>query len=323
MSQSDVIHIVTSLVGLSGAETHAATLRDTLKHFGKPVQLWSDRQSSATQRYGGTPISPFSGQMPRGGVLVLVGTFLALEPWIAYAHPRRVVLVCINSDPLALQQFIGRLKQASLPSIELVYVSSRLRDAMGIPGRLCPEIIDLDKFSPRATPPAREGFIVGRLSRDVPEKHHPDDPSLYKLLTWQSMQVRVMGGTCIAPHCERYPAIDIVPAGAEPAPDFLRSLDVFFYRTSPQWHEPSGRVVMEALASGLPVVAHTSGGYTDWIEPGENGFVCSNQEEALDQLLRISKNPELRGHLSSGARATALKRCGLEAASEYAEWLVG
>src|SRR5689334_6874272 len=96
------IHIVTTLHTLSGAGTHAATLRASLQAYGQMVSLWSDRPGPMTAHYGARVIQPFSGALPRGGTLILVGAYLQLSPWIEHARPQRLVLICINSDPISL-----------------------------------------------------------------------------------------------------------------------------------------------------------------------------------------------------------------------------
>lgn len=317
-----IFHIVTSLSGLSGAETHSATLGSALRQAGHDVQLWSDRATPFVARFGGKAINAFGGAMPRGGTLVVVGCFVSVMPWIDYARPERLILVCINSDPDSLHTMLGKLGRPDLPETELVYVSSRLRDAMGVPGIVCPEMMDLDVFHP-ASPKSEGPLTIGRLSRDVAEKHHPDDPSLYRMLAWNGFRVRIMGGTVLHEALADMPEIELLPAGAEPAPEFLRSLDVFFYRTAPSWHEPSGRVVMEALASGLPVVAHASGGYTDWITQGENGYVFGTQEEAWNCLQYLHNDAVARNRMADAARRAAIALSGPAASANYLSWLAG
>lgn len=314
------VHVVTSLHKLSGVVTHANALVRALRIVGKSVFLWSDTPGAMVATTGGLAISPFSGQMPRGGTLILLGAFVKLEPWISYARPERLVVVCCLSNPAQLFALLGQLQRPGLPPVELSYISSRLRDVMQLPGRISPEIVDLNRFTPN-----REGksglFTVGRLSRDTLQKHHPDDPSLYRLLAWQGVRIRIMGGTCLHGQFAGIPNIELLPEGAEPAEDFLRSLDVFFYHTAPDWHEPSGRVVMEALACGLPVVAHVSGGYTDWIQSGHNGFLFSTQEEALRHLEHLRTTPCVLMQQARNARGAAEKIGGSAACMEYLNWL--
>ncbi|MDO9337526.1 MAG: glycosyltransferase family 4 protein [Caulobacter sp.] len=47
------------------------------------------------------------------------------------------------------------------------------------------------------------------------------------------------------------------------------------------WPEPFGLVMIEAMATGTPVVAWRNGSTTEVIEPGETGFLVSSLEEAV------------------------------------------
>lgn len=305
---------MTQFNGIGGCETHAATLLRLLQpHW--PVQLWADQPTAAARQFGATPVSAYSGQFPRGGNLLLLGTHLRLGAWIDHVRPRRLIVMCVLSNPAQVYAALSLLERPSLPSAELLFVSSRLQQTLGLPGSVCPEPIDLQRFAP-AVARERRPFTIGRHSRDVPEKHHRQDPSLYRLLDWNGFRTRIMGGTCLSPACPGTSGIELLPAGSMAAEEFLRSLDCFFYRTG-EWAEPSGRVVMEALASGLPAIVHENGGYTDWIEQGRNGYVFSTQEEALELLRHLAHEPELCQDMGRAARASAERLAGAEVLNEY------
>lgn len=315
------VHIVTTLRETRGSEIHAAELLSALSRIGVPVSLWSDRAGPFVASYGAQNINPFAGQMPRGGTLILLGTWLAIDPWIDYAKPSRLILICNTSNKEQLDRMLMRLERPTLPPIEMVYVSSRLREAMGVPGRLCPTIVDTQRFKPASR---QAGPVsVGRLSADRPEKHHPDDASLYRLLAWNQVKVRLMGASCLTEVLAETPYVECKPAGAESSESFLQSLDIFFYRTRQDWYEPSGRVIMEALACGIPIVAHINGGYTDWIRHGENGFLFSSQEEAWEWISKLRVSQELRQRLGAAACATAqtLATPSCIFVQEYLAWL--
>ena len=50
----------------------------------------------------------------------------------------------------------------------------------------------------------------------------------------------------------------VYPFGSLDVVDFLRSIDVFVYFHHPNWVESFGRVIAEAMASGLPTILPTS-----------------------------------------------------------------
>ena len=58
------------------------------------------------------------------------------------------------------------------------------------------------------------------------------------------------------------------------------------------WHEPFGRVAIEAMAWGLPVIASRRGGLPEIVQPGVNGWLFEPDEtDSLARFLR-SLNPE-------------------------------
>lgn len=316
------VHIVSRFFGVGGGEIYSRTLAGLLANRCKTT-LWSDADNPEARRFGAVPIRPFSGEFPREGTLILVGTYSNLSPWITHCRARRVIVICNLSYPAQTFGFLTQLQAAELPAPELVFVSDRLRRTLGLQGRLCPSLTPVDRFRCQRRS-SGSNITIGRLSRDTLEKHHPSDPALYRLLQCVDIKVRIMGGTCLAPafRGELPEGISLLPVGHEKPETFLHSLDVFFYRTNPGWNEPSGGVIMEAMASGLPVVAHIAGGYTDWIKHGENGFLFSSQEEAVHYLHLLQNNPELCSQMGLAAEATAQKVDGPKAIEEYCCWLL-
>ena len=110
--------------------------------------------------------------------------------------------------------------------------------------------------------------------------------------------------------------VRLLSAGAEPAEQFLRSLDCFLYRTDPAWTEPWGRVVAEAMSCGLPVVCERRGGYTEFIEDGVDGFLFDTSAEALVILRRLRNDPALRVRVGAAARDRMLSLHSREATAE-------
>jgi glycosyltransferase involved in cell wall biosynthesis len=182
------------------------------------------------------------------------------------------------------------------------------RSAGNYPGYVQASLIDLERFVPAPSKESSDsaGFTVGRLSRDDPFKHHPEDPALYRMLVDRGCRVKIMGPSpSLEAQLGGIESVELLPAYAQEAPLFLQGLDCFFYRTSAKYLEPWGRVVTEAMACGLPVVCHESGGYAEVIEHGRNGFLFESQREALEILLLLKEDPALRERVGREARRTA------------------
>lgn len=71
--------------------------------------------------------------------------------------------------------------------------------------------------------------------------------------------------------------------------------------------EGFGLVIIEAMASGVPVVASKSGGIVDIITDGENGLLCEekNVRQLSDAIIRVLYDNELRERIIKNAKETA------------------
>ena len=87
-------------------------------------------------------------------------------------------------------------------------------------------------------------------------------------------------------------------------PEILAQADVAVLSSSSP--EPFGRVIIEAMAIGTPVVATAAGGVLDIIRDGENGLLVPrrNPEAMAAAILRLAAEPDLAARLRSSGRQT-------------------
>jgi len=292
--------------------------------------LWSEYEYNSNRvdpeiadKYPVKRIVPERFEFPKTGTFVFVGTRPKIGRWVRYTNPRRIILVH-NSDitPEEFRRKIEQLSKGGRREVEVVYASELMkRNAGNYPGYVEPSLIDIDRFVPATSKKEPSAFTVGRLSRPVPHKHHPDDPALYRRLVEEGCQVRIMGPSpSLEEELGGMEAVTLLPMGAEEAHLFLQGLDCFFYRTSEEWLEPWGRIVPEAMACGLPVVCHNRGGYAEIIEHGHNGFLFETQQEALKILLLLKEDRALRERVGKEARRTAEELFSGARSSELVEF---
>jgi glycosyltransferase involved in cell wall biosynthesis len=76
------------------------------------------------------------------------------------------------------------------------------------------------------------------------------------------------------------------------------------------WDEPFGRVLVEAMAAGIPVVGTNVGGAAEILRDGETGLVFAPGDAAglADQIERLIDSPDLRKRLARQGQAWALDR---------------
>jgi glycosyltransferase involved in cell wall biosynthesis len=129
--------------------------------------------------------------------------------------------------------------------------------------------------------------------------------------------------------CERNPRLHLVLAGGGPEQERLQerlgehatflgwlsgaelactyaSADLFLF---PSATDTFGQVILEAQASGLPVIAIAEGGPLSLIEDRVTGLLCRDDASALaDALLELASSPLLCGSLSRAALSSVRER---------------
>jgi len=86
--------------------------------------------------------------------------------------------------------------------------------------------------------------------------------------------------------------------------DVMQACNAFVF---PSQYEPFGLVVLEAMASGLPVVTARSTGASDVVD-AESGYVIDDacDEQAIAQFLRkLAEDEDLRYRMGEAARRRA------------------
>ncbi|MFX0205717.1 MAG: glycosyltransferase family 4 protein [Candidatus Hodarchaeota archaeon] len=97
--------------------------------------------------------------------------------------------------------------------------------------------------------------------------------------------------------------------------DLLKAYQASDLMVTPSvWEEPSPMVVVEAMASGLPIIASKIGGLKSRIIDGVNGCLVSpgNSEDLANTLLELLKHPEQIEKMKKKSRNIALENYSLE-----------
>jgi glycosyltransferase involved in cell wall biosynthesis len=84
-------------------------------------------------------------------------------------------------------------------------------------------------------------------------------------------------------------------------PQILNELDVLVHAAR---QEPFGRVLLEAAAAGVPIIATDVGGTREMLTDGEHALLVppDNPSAITDALLRLSRDADLRTRLRDSAR---------------------
>lgn len=178
--------------------------------------------------------------------------------------------------------------------------------------------VDTGRFTPAARGAARQqiglpvaGPVIGIVGRIDQNKRHADLITAFERLGPQlpAAQLLVVGGT--GPECERVKQLcQSSPAAArihfagfqsEPSP-YYQAMDLL---ASPSFAEGLSNVVLEAMASGVPVLCHDACGNTEVIQHGVDGFVAdlTSPDQLAAHLAAILGDEVRLAEVSRQARA--------------------
>ena len=183
--------------------------------------------------------------------------------------------------------------------------------------------VDVELFHPtKRSTPLREAlgltekFVFVHVGRLAAEKNVPVVLDAFrqarKLLPHGSVHLLVAGSGPAEPELRRRASGSVTFLGnldrQNRLPDIYASADAFVFASLT---ETLGLVVLEAMASGLPVVAVAAGGVVDHVRDGRNGLavplgsLTTMIDGLKDAMVRLVREPGLRGTLATEARRTA------------------
>lgn len=151
--------------------------------------------------------------------------------------------------------------------------------------------VDINTFTP--IQPRYDFPIIGRLTNDNPDKFPKNLPNI---LSKVNAVKEIVGAQ------KYYPDYNFgkLNFGDYKPFRFMSRWSMYFYYTGIP--ETYGRTLVEAMAVGLPVVAHNIGASSEIIDNGINGFLFDDDEEAIYLLNELSEDANLRASIGAAAK---------------------
>jgi glycosyltransferase involved in cell wall biosynthesis len=176
--------------------------------------------------------------------------------------------------------------------------------------------VDPDLFCPPPRP--REGgtFVVGFVGRLVEEKGGAVllDALAHIDGVWQ---LDILGDgpdkPALVEQARRLHIADRITFGTLPStrmPGYYQGIDALVVPslTRPNWKEQFGRVIVEAMSCGVPVIGSASGNIPDVM--GDAGLIVPEGDSAAlaERLHQVMRSPDLRRDLAAQGRQRVLDR---------------
>jgi glycosyltransferase involved in cell wall biosynthesis len=164
-----------------------------------------------------------------------------------------------------------------------------------------PNWVDLSKFAFRPHD-VHDPVNLGLLGQISPHKGHDDAIEAVRLLG--SGYRLLIAGKGEADYVEilkdKARGLPVTFSGFVELPEFFNAIDVLLV---PSWEEPFGIVLLEAMASGIPVISTAAGGPLDIVRNGETGvLVPPKSPTALaDSIRHLSSSAEKRRRITQSA----------------------
>jgi glycosyltransferase involved in cell wall biosynthesis len=251
-----------------------------------------------------------------------LATFLALRA----THRRRIPALFFTWQNLPrrypppfrqFESFVHRHTAAAIAGSQTAADVLRRKGYKG-PLSVIPQFgVDPEVFAPAAGPRPKRPLAVGYAGRLVAGKGvdllltalaRVPEPWTLTLVGDGPEREQLVARAAALGLTDRVTFHSWLPAGD--VPGFFLQLDAFVLpsRSTPTWIEQFGRVLIEAMASGVPCVGSDSGEIPHVL--GEAGLVFPEDDAAAlaGHLTRLATEPGLRASLAAAGRARVMER---------------
>jgi phosphatidylinositol alpha-1,6-mannosyltransferase len=202
--------------------------------------------------------------------------------------------------------------------------------------RAVPSGVDLDRFRPgksRAWARAELGIegdpLVLTVARIIPQKGVDDALRAFALIATElpSAPYAIAGSGPLEPELRALSAelglvkrvrfLGRVPYELMPIVHAAADVHLLASRPVPLWNENFPNACLEAMATGVPVVAGAVGGVPEMVKDGETGFLVDPKDPRAiaDVVLRLLRDPALRASMGTAGRARAERELDHERAA--------
>lgn len=234
-------------------------------------------------------------------------------PYVVMTHGAESVIP--SRIPIASSLVRRPLRSAQHVFAVSSFTADAVAELSGRPVSVLGAGVDIDRYTPAESSP--EVFTIGCVSRFVPRKGQHKVLDAAEALYEQGTDCRVLmvGRGRLEQSLRRHadglnvPVELVVGAPWDDLPGLYRQMSVFVMPAKSRWGglevEGLGIVYLEAAATGVPVIAGTSGGAPETVQDGVTGFVADEVATMVPLLGRLADDDHARRQMGTGGRAWA------------------
>ena len=217
-------------------------------------------------------------------------------------------------------------KNWSVPVALTPEVQASVSDFYGLSLGRIPVIyngIDLSRCVPKTTYETGETVTILHVGRFDTPKNHAGLLEAFRLLreTHPACRLRLVGDGDLRADIEALTrekgiddAVEFCGMQSDVYP-YLHDADIF---TLPSIYEGNPMTIIEAMGTGLPIVASRVGGIPDMICDGESGLLVEPEPQSIcDGLARMMEDAAMRRHLGESAKAQSQRFSAEQMARDY------
>jgi hypothetical protein len=161
-----------------------------------------------------------------------------------------------------------------------------------------------------------QGTTIGRHSRSWSKKFPSDFLTVHESFEIPNLTVELLGASDEVIHDIQNTSTKhrylIRAFNSLPVSEFISGLDVYLYSTDPSITESGPMCILEAMASGIPVITEGRGAMCDFIDNSVTGFLCESPVQFKEAAETLSSEKNVAELIGRNGQAWARENCSIE-----------
>lgn len=240
-------------------------------------------------------IQPYRGIVPSDGNLWIMGE-THIGPWYDYHQYQNISVIYDNIKLDRFFQHLYRLRKKSSIELDVIHISKEQLKKSGLAGRKVEFGLADIEFWDKTNLPKKilnPTFTVGRISPDLIEWHHYDDPSLYNLLTQENIRVRLAGAHSIKAFIESEEKIEFLEPDNS-MEKLISTIDCLICRSSPKKPRNFMPIISLAVNYEIPIIINSKNSLAEHLRQYSKTYIANTNHEIANAVMLLSNSNQIR-----------------------------